>query len=179
MTREGEIKGIDDHGIRDDGGVCILCSGIQVILLRKSIHGPHLCFRGYFPDNVEILEKEGPVSLATREFVRIFKIRQMLMVGENRDRMGGALQILFAFCQGKDDSEKFPIIDVIVALHSGEGLGEVSARVEVTRGIRLHQDYTSGKKRGVCHEQKGRETSGMQRMRAEEKMVHRESKAFC
>ena len=61
---------------------------------------------------------------------------------------------MFPFCQGKDDSEKFLIIDVIVSLHSREGLGEVSARVEVTRGIRLHQDCTSGKKRGVCHERK-------------------------
>ena len=110
MTREGEIKGIDDHGIGDVGDVGVVSSGIQVILLRKRIHRPHLCSRGYFLDNVEILEKEGPVSLAMREFVRIFKIRQILMVGENRDMMGGALQILFPFCQGKDNSEKFPII---------------------------------------------------------------------
>ena len=89
--REGEIEGIDDHGIRDDVCVCIVSSSIQVILLRKSIHGPHLCSRGYFPNNIEILEKEGPASLAMREFVRIFKIRQILMVGENRDRVGSAL----------------------------------------------------------------------------------------
>ena len=90
-----------------------------------------------------------------REFVRIFKIRQILMVSENRDRMGGALQILFPFSQGKDDSKKFPIIDVIVLLCSGEGFGEVSTRVEVARGIRLHQNCTGSKKRGVSHERKG------------------------
>ena len=60
----------------------------------------------------------------------------------------------FPFCQGKDDSKKFPIIDVVVSLHRGEGLGEVSARVEVARGIRLHQNCTSGEKRGVGHERK-------------------------
>ena len=91
VTREGEIEGIDDHRIRNDGGVCIVSCGIQVILLRESIRRSHLHSRGYFPDNVEILEKEGPASLATREFVRIFQIRQIFMVGENRDRMGGAL----------------------------------------------------------------------------------------
>ena len=61
---------------------------------------------------------------------------------------------MFPFCQGKDDSKKFPIIDVIVLLHRGEGFGEVSARMEVTSGIRLHQNCTSGKKRGISHEQK-------------------------
>ena len=107
---EGEGEGIDDHRVREDGGICVISSGIQVILSRKGISGSHLCPWSNLPDNVKILEKEGPVSLATREFVRIFKIRQILMVGENRDRMGGALQILFPFCQGKDNSEKFPII---------------------------------------------------------------------
>ena len=97
VTREGEIKGIDDHRIRDDRGVCIVSSGIQVILSRESVHRSHLHSRGHFPDNVEILEKEGPASLVTREFVRTSKIRQTPMVGENRDRMGGALEILFPF----------------------------------------------------------------------------------
>ena len=75
MMRKGEIKGIDDHGVRDDGGVCIICSGVQMILSRKSICGFHLCSRGYFPEYVKILEKEGPASLVMRELVRIFKIR--------------------------------------------------------------------------------------------------------
>ena len=63
MTSEGEIKGIDDHRVRDDGGVCIVSSGIQAILSRKSIHGSHLYSRGHFPDNVKVLEKERPASL--------------------------------------------------------------------------------------------------------------------
>ena len=91
MAREGEIESIDDHWIRDDGGIDVVSRGIQVILSRESIHRSHLHSRGHFPDNVEILEKEGPVSLSTREFTRIFQIRQVPMVGENRDWMGGAL----------------------------------------------------------------------------------------
>ena len=91
VVREGEIESIDDHWIRDDGGIDIVSHGIQVILLRESVCRSHLHSRGHFPDNVKILEKEGPVSLSTREFMRIFQIRQVLMVGENRDWMGGAL----------------------------------------------------------------------------------------
>ena len=74
MAREGEIESIDDHRIREDGGIHVVSRGIQVILSRESVHRLHLHSRGHLPDNVEILEKEGPVSLMTREFVRIFQI---------------------------------------------------------------------------------------------------------
>ena len=74
VTREGEVKGIDDHRIREDGSVCIIGSGIQVILLRKGISGSHLCSQGNFPDDVKILKKERPTSLAMREFVWILEV---------------------------------------------------------------------------------------------------------
>ena len=60
------------------------------------------------------------------------------MVSEDGDRMWGALQILFPFTKSKDDGKEFPIVDVIVAFHCGEGLGEISTGVKVTRGVRLH-----------------------------------------
>ena len=132
MAREGEVEGINDHRIWEDGGVCIVGSGIQVILSRKGISGSHLCSWGNLPDNVKILEKEGPASLPAREFARILEVGQVLMVGEDRDRMWGALQVLFPFAQSKDDGEKFLIVDVVVALHSREGLGEVCTGVKVS-----------------------------------------------
>ena len=72
--REGEVKGIDDHRIWEDGGVYVVGSGIQVIFSRKGISRSHLCSWGNLPDNVKILEKEGPVSLAMREFAWILKV---------------------------------------------------------------------------------------------------------
>ena len=101
MAREGEVEGIDDHRIWEDGGVCIVGSGIQVIFLRKGISGFHLCSWGNLPDDVKILEKEGPAILAMREFAWIFEVGQVLMVGEDRDRMWGALQVLFPFTKAK------------------------------------------------------------------------------
>ena len=87
MARESEVEGIDDHRIREDGSICIVGSGIQEILSRKGISGSHLCSRGNLPDDVKILEKEGPASLAMRELARILEVGQVLMVGEDRDRM--------------------------------------------------------------------------------------------
>ena len=74
VAREGEVEGIDDHRIWEDGGVCIVGGGIQVILLRKGISRSHLCPWGNLPDDVTILEKEGPASLATREFAWILEV---------------------------------------------------------------------------------------------------------
>ena len=68
-----------------------------MILSRKGISRSHLCSRGNLPDNVEILEEEGPVCLATREFARVLEVGQVFMVGEDGDRMWGALQVLFPF----------------------------------------------------------------------------------
>ena len=55
--------------------------------MRKGICRSHLCPRGNLPDNVKILEKEGPMSLATREFARILDVGQVLMISEDGDRM--------------------------------------------------------------------------------------------
>ena len=47
--------------------------------------------RGDLPDNIKVLEEEGPASLVTRECVRILEVGQVLMVGENRNRVCGVL----------------------------------------------------------------------------------------
>ena len=133
----------------------VISSGIQVILPRKGISRSHLCPQSNLPDNVKILEKEGPASLVMRELVRILEVGQVLMVSEDGDRMWGALQVLFPFAQSKDDGKKLSIIYVVVVFRHREGLGEVSTGVKVTRGVRLHQDCTSCKERGICHEQEG------------------------
>ena len=38
------------------------------------------------------------------------------MIGEDRDGVRGPLQVLFPLNEGEDNSEKFPIIDVLVSL---------------------------------------------------------------
>ena len=126
-----------------------------MILSRKGISGSHLCPRGNLPDNVKILEKEEPASLAMRELARILEVGQVLMVSEDGNRMWGVLQVLFPFAQGKDDGKKLSIIDIIVSFCCREGFGEVCTGVKVTRGVRLHQDCSSRKEGSICHEREG------------------------
>ena len=77
------------------------------------------------------------------------------MVGEDRDRVRGSLQVLLPFHKSEDNGEELSIIYVIVALGRGEGFGKVSAGVKVSCVIRLHQDGTSGEEGGVSHEDEG------------------------
>ena len=121
----------------------------------ESISGSHVSPRGDLPDEIKVLKKEGPSSLATREFMRVLEIRQVLVVGEDRDGVRSSLQVLLPFYKSEDNGEELPIIYVIVALRQGEGLGKVSAGVEVSCFIRLHQDGTSGEEGSVGHEGEG------------------------
>ena len=63
---------------------------------------------------------------------QILEVGQVLIVCEDRDKMWGALQVLFPFTESKDDGKKLSIIDVIVVFHCREGLGEVRTRMKVT-----------------------------------------------
>ena len=94
--------------------------------------------RGDFPDEVKVLKKMGPTSLSSREFVRVFEIGQVLMIGENRDRVRSPLQVLFPLSKSEDNRKEFPIIDVVVTLSQGEGFGRVSTGVKVSCCVRLH-----------------------------------------
>ena len=150
-----EVKGINDHGVGKNGSVNIVPSGVEVILSGESISGSHVSARGDLPDEIKVLKKERPVSLPLREFARVFKIRQILMICEDRDRVRSPLQVLFPFNKGEDNSKEFPIIYVVVSFSRREGLGKVSTGVKVSCLICLHQDGTSSEKGGVGHEGEG------------------------
>ena len=54
--------------------MCVVLSGINMVLMRESISGSHLCSRSNLPDNVKVLKEERPVSLVMREFVRVLQV---------------------------------------------------------------------------------------------------------
>ena len=138
MVGQCEVKGVDDHGVGKDGGIGIILSDVEMVSPRECISRSHVSSRGDLPDDIKVLKKKGPASLSLREFARVFEIGQVLMIGEDRDRVRSSLEVLFPLSKSKDNSKEFPIIDVIVALGQREGLGKVSAGVKVSCRIRLH-----------------------------------------
>ena len=91
MAGKCEVKGVDDHGVWKDGSISVVFSGIEVIPPRESISRSHVSSRGDFPDEIKVLKKKGPASLLVREFARVFEIGQVLMIGEDRDRVRSPL----------------------------------------------------------------------------------------
>ena len=81
----------------------------------ESISGPHVSARGDLPDKIKVLKKKRPVGLLSREFARVLEIRQILVIGEDRDRVRSPLQVLFPFNKGEDNSKELVIIDVVVS----------------------------------------------------------------
>ena len=69
--------------------------------------------------------------------------------------MGGALKILFPFCEGKDNCEKLPIINVIASLCRRKGLGEICTGMKVSRCVWLHENSAHCQKGGISHKGEG------------------------
>ena len=55
MAREGEVKGLDDHQVWDNGNINIVISSINEVFSRKGISGCHLSAGCDLPMNIKVL----------------------------------------------------------------------------------------------------------------------------
>ena len=68
--------------------------------------------------------------------------------------MCSSLQIMVPVFKSMNDSESFPVVDVIVPLGRGECLREVSTGMKISITILLHEDAAASNKRSVSHDDK-------------------------
>ena len=61
------------------------------------------------------------------------------MICDNGDQVGSSCEVMPPLLQGMEYGEEFSIIDVVILLSWGEGLGMVGTRVEISIGISLHK----------------------------------------
>jgi hypothetical protein len=59
------------------------------------------------------------------------------MIGDDSDLMSGTLKVLFPLRQGKNNSEKLLIVDIVISFSSNEHLGKVCTRMEIGVSILL------------------------------------------
>ena len=90
-----------------------------------------------------------------RELARIFDIGEVFVVDDDRNRMWGALKVMFPFRKCKDNSKEFPIINVIVLFCQGEGFGEICTGMEIIVHVLLHEDYSCSKKGSIRYDMEG------------------------
>ena len=89
---------------------------------------------------VEVGEVNEPTRLSTVKRLGLSEISKVLMVGKDLYRERGTVEVVTPRLQGANNGEKFAIIDIIVTLGGGEGLGEVGTRMPIAVGIGLKED---------------------------------------
>ena len=81
---------------------------------------------------VKISKVEQPSCLVTIEVLCLTEVHQVLVIGEDLYRKGGAVKIVPPGLQSADDGKEFTVIDVIVSFSRDEQLGEVGTGIPVT-----------------------------------------------
>ena len=66
MVSKSEVECLDDYWVGNDRGVDIIKGSVNGISMRESVGGGHLGTRENLPDDIKVLEKEGPTGLSPR-----------------------------------------------------------------------------------------------------------------
>ena len=82
----------------------------------------------------------------------LFEISQVLVIHYYGYWVFSTSKIVAPFLQGLDDSEKFPVINIIVSLGGREGGGVISTRMKVPVGILLHEYSSGGSEGRISHD---------------------------
>ena len=93
---------------------------------------------------VEVSKIEQSSGLAMVEVLGLTEVHQVLVVGEDLDGEGRAMEIMSPRLQGMDDDKQLLIIDVVVSFGGDERLQEVGARVPVVIRVSLEEDRARG-----------------------------------
>ena len=67
----------------------------------------------------------------------------------------GSGKVVPPLLQGLDPGEEFPIINVIVSFSGRESGRVISAGMEISIGVLLHEYPSRGGKGGICHDKEG------------------------
>ena len=92
------------------------------------------------------------MCLSVGEFTGVLNIGQVLVVGDDGDRVRCSLNILSPFRKGKDNSEEFAIVDVVIPFSREEGTRKVGTGVKISISICLKQNGACCEQRGVSHD---------------------------
>ena len=93
------------------------------------------------------------MSLLASKILGLFEIPQILVVHDDRYRVFYSSEIVAPLLECLYDSEKFPVIDVVVLLCWGKCCGVVGTRVEVSIGVLLYEYPSSGSEGSTSHDE--------------------------
>ena len=80
-------------------------NGILDIFSREGISRAHLSTGSDYPFHVEVLQEEGPLCLSMREFLGVFDVGEIFVIGDDGDDKRSSLEIVFPLGESKNDCE--------------------------------------------------------------------------
>ena len=106
-------------------------------------------------DEVETREVFLPTCLTAAKLLRVFEVREVLVIRQDSERMGSAFEIVMPFLEGADDGEKLTVINIVVAFCIVERAGHESNWMPIAIGILLTKNSASSELGGIGFELEG------------------------
>ena len=127
---------------------------IKVQAAREEVSDSVGGTRNVMESEVVIHESLHPASLTTGDAMRFMEIHEIVVIGEDAERMTCTEQMVLPMTNGFDNSKKFVVVDVVFQFHGLEGSREEGDRVLKSVVLELGQRHADGKGGGICLESK-------------------------
>ena len=143
---------MNEKVVRKKSDIGIIRRSVRASKMREGISRSHSGAGDMSKMEVEVLEEHHPACLSVRQLLWLAEIREILMISEENDWVTRALEVMLPMIQGMDNSEEFPVIDIIVAFCRGEGLRKICAGVKVSVVVLLHEDPPTSQEGSISHD---------------------------
>ena len=106
-------------------------------------------------DKVETREVFLPMCLMAAKLLRVFEVREVLVIHQDSERMGSAFEIVTPFLEGADDGKKLTVINIVIVFCVIERARHESNWMPIAIGILLTKNSASSKLGGIGFELEG------------------------
>ena len=103
-------------------------------------------------DKVETREVFLPMCLMAAKLLRVFEVREVLVIHQDSERMGSTFEIVTPFLESVDDGKKLAVINIIVAFCIVKGTRHESNQMPIAIHILLTKNGTGSKLGGISFE---------------------------
>ena len=99
---------------------------------------------------MELREKKGPTGLIAGKFLFRTKVRKVVVVGPDLERVLVTFEVVAEMFESTDDGKEFFVMNVVIEFSGLHAFGVKGNRVPVIKEVGLFEDGAEGVVRGVC-----------------------------
>src|SRR5258707_2010756 len=99
---------------------------------------------------MELCDKEGPKGMMAGKFLFCTKVRKVVVVCTDLERVLVTFEVVAEMFKSTDDGKEFFVMNVIIEFSGLHAFGVKGDRVPVIKEVGLFEDGAEGVVRGVC-----------------------------